>query len=157
MNNTTKKRRNTIVTLSLIGIIFYQSINVFNYKKLIEANDMEFRYTLNMLSSCIESIEEKRHSEIVDMAALASATGQAYSIYRSTSFYNKNESLGSALMILNDNLTNRTNIEDVLNENDLTILIPVINKLQDNPLDEKSTEEFHYLIRKHTVVGSPLP
>ncbi|MDU2491735.1 MAG: hypothetical protein E7D27_14315 [Clostridium celatum] len=60
-------------------------------------------------------------------------------------------------MMLNDNLANRTNIEHVLNENYLTILIPVIKKLQDNPLDDKATEELYYLVRKHTVIGSPLP
>ena len=91
------------------------------------------------------------------MAGLASATGQAYSIYRSTSFYNKNELLSSALMMLNNNLSNRTNVREVLDENDLTILIPSIEKLNDNPLDEKATEEFYYLVRKHTVIGSPLP
>lgn len=157
MNNITKKRINMVVILLLIVIIFYQFINLFNYKELIEDNDIEFIYTLDMLSSSIESIEENRHSEIVDMALLASATGQAYSVYRSTSFYDKNELLSNALMMLNDNLTNRTNIKEVLNENDLTILIPVIKKLQDNPLDAKATEELHYLVRKHTVIGSPLP
>lgn len=157
MNNITKKRINIAIILLLMVIIFYQFIKIFNYKEIMEWNDVEFKYTLDMLSSSIESIEEKRHSEIVDMASLASATGQAYSVYRSTSFYNKNELLSSALMMLNDNLTNRTNIDEVLNENDLMILIPVIKKLQDNPLDDKATEEFYYLVRKHTVIGSPLP
>lgn len=60
-------------------------------------------------------------------------------------------------MMLNDNLANRTNIENVLNENYLTILIPIIKKLQDNPLDDKATEELYYLVRKHTVIGSPSP
>lgn len=157
MNNITKKRINIAIILLLMVIIFYQFIKIFNYKEIMEWNDVEFKYTLDMLSSSIESIEEKRNSEIVDMASLASATGQAYSVYRSTSFYNKNELLSSALMMLNDNLTNRTNIDEVLNENDLMILIPVIKKLQDNPLDDKATEEFYYLVRKHTVIGSPLP
>ena len=157
MNYITKKRINIGFILLLIVIIFYQFIKLSNYKELIELSDSEFRYTLDMISHRIESIEENRHSKIVDMAALASATGQAYSVYRSTSFYNKNGLLSSALMMLNDNLTNRTNIEDILNENDLTILIPVIKKLQDNPLDDKATEEFQYLVRKHTVIGSPLP
>ncbi len=157
MDNISKKRINIVVIALLLVIIFYQFIKLFNYKELMGWSDVEFGYTLDMISHRIESIEENRHSEIVDMAVLASATGQAYSVYRSTSFYNKNQLLSSALMMLNDNLTNRTNIEDVLNENDLTILIPVIKKLQDNPLDDKATEEFHYLVRKHTVIGSPLP
>lgn len=157
MNKLIKKRINIVLIVLLIAIIFYQFIKLFNYKELIESNDVEFRYTLTLLSSNIESIEEKRHDEIVDMAGLASATGQAYSIYRSTSFYNKNELLSSALMMLNNNLANRTNVKEVLDENDLTILIPSIEKLNDNPLDEKATEEFFYLVRKHTVIGSPLP
>ena len=110
MNYITKKRINIGGILLLLVIIFYQFIKLFNYKELIELSDSEFRYTLEMISHRIESIEENRHSQIVDMAALASATGQAYSVYRSTSFYNKNELLSSALMMLNDNLTNRTNI-----------------------------------------------
>ena len=157
MNILIKKRINRVLIVLLIAIIFYQFIKLFNYKELIESNDVEFRYTLTLLSSNIESIEENRHDEIVDMAGLASATGQAYSIYRSTSFYNKNELLSSALMMLNNNLSNRTNVKEVLDENDLTILIPSIEKLNDNPLDEKATEEFYYLVRKHTVIGSPLP
>ena len=157
MNNITKKHIDIVVIALLVVIIFSQFIKLLNYKETIEWSDVEFRYTLDMISHSIESLEENRHSEIVDMAALASATGQAYSVYRSTSFYKKNELLSNTLMMLNDNLTNRTNIEDVLNENDLTILIPVIKKLQDNPLDDKATEEFNYLVRKHTVIGSPLP
>lgn len=156
MNNISKKRI-PIGVIVLLIIIFYQFIKLFNYKQLIEQNDIEFRYTLDMLSNRIESIEESRHSQIADISGLASATGQAYSVYRSTSFYNKNELLSSTLMMLNNNLTNRSNIEDVLNENDLSILIPVIEKLQNNPLDEKVTEEFYYLVRKLTVLGSPLP
>lgn len=157
MNNITKKRINIVVMTLLVVIIFYQFIKLLNYKELREWSDVEFRCTLSMISQSIESMEENRNSKIVDMAALASATGQAYSVYRSTSFYKKNDLLSNTLMILNDNLTNRTNIEDILNENDLTILIPVIKKLQDNPLNDKATEEFNYLVRKHTVIGSPLP
>ncbi|MGG7142911.1 hypothetical protein ACQPVP_05545 [Clostridium nigeriense] len=157
MKNISEKRKTIGVIAVLVVIIFYQFIKLFNYNQLIEQNDVEFRYTLDMLSNRIESIEESRHSQIVDMSGLASATGQAYSVYRSTSFYNKNELLSAALMMLNNNLTNVSNIEDVLNENDLSILIPVIEKLQNNPLDEKVTEEFYYLVRKHTVIGSPLP
>ncbi len=157
MNNLIKKRINRVLIVLLIAIIFYQFIKLFNYKELIASNDTEFRYTLTLLSSNIESFEENRHDEIVDMAGLASAAGQAYSIYRATSFYNKNELLSSALMMLNNNLSNRTNVKEVLDENDLTILIPSIEKLNDNPLDEKATEEFFYLVRKHTVIGSPLP
>ena len=157
MNNTTKTSANITIILLLMVIIFYQFINIFNYKEIIEWNDVEFRYTLDILSSSIESIEEKKYSDIVNMASLASATGQAYSVYRSTSFFKKNELLSSALIMLNDNLTNRTNIDEVLNRNDLMILIPVIKKLQDNPLDDKATEEFYYLIRKHTVINFNLP
>ncbi|MGG7057882.1 hypothetical protein ACQPUY_07345 [Clostridium nigeriense] len=157
MKNISEKRKTIGVIAVLVVIIFYQFIKLFNYNQLIEQNDVEFRYTLDMLSNRIESIEESRHSQIVDMSGLASATGQAYSVYRSTSFYNKNELLSAALMMLNNNLTNVSNIEDVLNENDLSILIPVIEKLQNNPLDEKVTEEFYYLVRKHTVIGSSLP
>ena len=157
MNNITKKRINIVVMTLLVVIIFYQFIRLLNYKELREWSDVEFRYTLSMISQSIESMEENRNSKIVDMAALASATGQAYSVYRSTSFYKKNDLLSNTLMMLNDNLTNRTDIENVLNENDLTILIPVIKNLQDNPLNDKAIEEFNYLVRKHTVIGSPLP
>lgn len=157
MNNITKKHINIVVMTLLVVIIFYQFIKLLNYKELREWSDVEFRYTLSMISQSIESMEENRNSKIVDMAALASATGQAYSVYRSTSFYKKNDLLSNTLIMLNDNLTNRTDIENVLNENDLTILIPVIKNLQDNPLNDKATEEFNYLVRKHTVIGSPLP
>ena len=157
MNNITKKRINIVVMTLLVVIIFYQFIKILNYKELREWSDVEFRYTLSMISQSIESMEQNRNSKIVDMAALASATGQAYSVYRSTSFYKKNDLLSNTLMMLNDNLTNRTDIENVLNENDLTILIPVIKNLQDNPLNDKAIEEFNYLVRKHTVIGSPLP
>ena len=75
MNNITKKRINIVVIALLVVIIFYQFIKLFNYKELMEWSDVEFRYTLDMISHCIESIEENRHSEIVDMVALASATG----------------------------------------------------------------------------------
>ena len=157
MNNITKKRINIVVMTLLVVIIFYQFIRLLNYKELREWSDVEFRYTLSMISQSIESMEQNRNSKIVDMAALASATGQAYSVYRSTSFYKKNDLLSNTLMMLNDNLTNRTDIENVLNENDLTILIPVIKNLQDNPLNDKAIEEFNYLVKKHTVIGSPLP
>lgn len=157
MNIITKKHKNIAVIVTLVVIIFYQFIKLYNYNELIERNDVEFKYTLSMISSGIESIEENRNNKIADMSSLASATGQAHSVYRSTSFYNKNELLSSALMTLNNNLTNRTNVEDVINENDLSILIPVIEKLKVDPLNEEVTEEFYYLVRKYTVIGSPLP
>lgn len=58
--------------------------------------------------------------------------------------------------MLNSNITNKTNIREVLKTNDLTILIPILKKLIDNPLDKTATKELDYLVRKHTVTGSNL-
>ncbi|WP_411168440.1 hypothetical protein ACH36K_15135 [Clostridium sp. MB05] len=157
MNIINKKRLIVAFMVLLILTNFYQFIKITNYKKLTERNDNEFRYTLVMIYNSIESIEEKRHDEIVDMAALSSAIGQSYAIYNSTSYYSKNKLLHETLRILNDNISNRTNIQEVLDENDLNILNPLIKKVKDNPLDNEATEELLYLVRKHTVIGSPLP
>ena len=58
--------------------------------------------------------------------------------------------------MLNQNITNRNNISEVFKEQDLTILIPALKKVLDNPLDEEATKELDYLVIKYTVLGSPL-
>ena len=157
MNIINKKRLIMVLVVFLTLINFYQFIKLTNYNKLIERNNYDFIFTLQMISNSIESIEEKRHDEVVDVAALSSAIGQSYAIYNSTSYYSKNELLHETLRILNDNISNRTDIKKALDENDLTILIPSIKKVQENPIDNEATEKLLYLVRKYTVTGSTLP
>lgn len=157
MNNLIKKHINIAIIVLLIVIIFYQIIKLSNYAELTKRNDVEFLYAIDSISSTIKLIEEKRYDEVVGMAGLAAATRQASSLYRSTSFYNKNKLLNDVLQMLNNNLTTRSDIKEVIDKNDLMILVPSINKLHNNPLDQKVTEEFFYLVRKHTVIGSTLP
>lgn len=141
----------------LVLTIIYQFIKIAKYEEIIEQNDSELRYVLSYLIYSIESYEDGVHSKVVDMASLATSTGQAHSTYRSTSYYDQNRLFFDGLYMLNNNLTNRTNVEEMLEENDLKILIPSLEKLKDNPLDKEATEEFFYMVRKHTVIGSPLP
>lgn len=156
LTTLTKKRTISILVVLLIILNIYQFIKLSTYGKFTDMQDFEFKKRLTELSLSIEWVEGKKHSEIVDMASLASATGQSYATYISTSFYKDNLILCDALKILNENITNTNNIEEIIAKNDLTLLIPSIEKLKQNPLDIKTTEEFHYLIRKHTVIDSVL-
>lgn len=87
---------------------------------------------------------------------MSSATSEANSIYRYTSYYKNNSLLSYTLWTLNNNITNVTNIREIIKKNDLSKLISALNNLRKNPIDEKATKNLDYLVRKYTVIGSVL-
>jgi hypothetical protein len=156
--NTILKKRLTgglIFILVLINIVQLYLLNY--YKKNTLEADYNFSLELTEICAGLEAIEGKRYDDIVGIAMLASATGQAASLYKSTSYYKENKVLDSALWTLNSSISNSGNIEKVIAENDLTILIPAIKKVKENPLDPEATKELLYFVRKYTVIGSTLP
>jgi len=156
-----RKNKQTIAIVLLISSLFINLVqfNTFrNYKhKQSEAADNEFKLDLDLTCIGINVIKEKKMDELSSMALLSSGTSKASVIYASTSYYKSNPRLQDTIYTLNNNITNMSNIREVIDKNDLTILVPAIKKVIDNPLDETATKELDYLVRKYTVIGSPLP
>ncbi|WP_404989061.1 hypothetical protein [Clostridium culturomicium] len=157
MNFINKKRITMCLIIVLALTNLYQFNKLHNYKELIESNDYKFKLSLKIISNSIESLELKRFDDFACLAHLSSSVGQSYAIYDATSYYNENKLLSRVLWDLNNNISNKNNIKEVLDENDLTVLIPALKKLEENPQDSEATEELSYLVKKYTVIGSTLP
>ncbi|MBK1813601.1 hypothetical protein JHL18_23575 [Clostridium sp. YIM B02505] len=145
-----------IVILSVLNI--YQYFKFENYqKKYKEKADSEFKLDMQIIYAGIENISSAEIGQIPSLTQLSSGTSKADAICEYTSYYDKNKLLKNTLWELNNNITNRTNIEEVVKKNDLTILLPTLKKIIENPLDEVSTKELYRLVQKHTVLGSTVP
>jgi hypothetical protein len=154
------RKRNIVIILIIISLFInaVQFIILKEYKhQQHSAADNDFKTGLQLTCLGINDIKTKKTDELSSISVLSAGTSKASTIYASTSYYRSNPLLDNTIWILNNNITNRTNIREVLDNNDLTVLIPVIKKVIDDPLDETATNELDYLVRKHTVIGSPLP
>lgn len=153
-----KKRTRVIILITLSLLINLLQFIAFKNYKQSQHDDADISFSLGLQIACIgiNAIREKKTDELASIAILASGTSKASTSYYSTSYYKSNPQLMDTLWILNSNITNKDNIRDVLDKNDITILIPAIQKVLSNPLDETATKELDYLVRKHTVIGSAL-
>lgn len=156
MNNVYKSRLIMAFIIVLVIGVGFQYNKLKDFKKNTLVIDTDFRIALERIVIGIEYLESDKYDEISNMAKLASATGQASALYKLTSHFNENEILNDALLTLNNNISNKSNIRAVIEEEDLKILIPALNKVKANLGDEQAAKELFYLIRKHTVTGAPL-
>lgn len=62
--------------------------------------------------------------------------------------------LKNTLWKLNNNITNRKDIEKVVKENDFSILLPTLKRVMDDPLDKNATKELYELVQKHTTLNT---
>lgn len=145
----------TLIIISLfVNLVQYNILR--NYKQEQRSSaDNEFRIGLEMIIVGVNRIKKKEIDELSNMALLSAGTSKANTTYALTSYYKSNPLLMDTISQLNENITNRINIREVLDKNDLTVLIPAIQKVIDNPLDETATKELDYLVRKYTAIISP--
>jgi hypothetical protein len=149
-----KLNKLTIVVLFLLISLLTNNFQFQKSKEYERICDSEFDIGIQIICSGIEQITDGKDLE--GMAVLASGTSQVATIYSMTSYYKKNTMLYRPLNMLNNNITNKINIREVIETKDLSILIPVLKKVLGNPLDEEATKQLDYLVRKHTVIGSTL-
>lgn len=153
MNTKLSKQALLIFLIASLLINTFQFSKLQSYKKPAYAADNEFINNIQLICFGIELIEAKEKNELSAMAVLASGTSSAFSIYRYTSYYKKNPDLYETLYTLNNNVTNRTNIREVIEQNDLALLYSPLKKIMMDPLNKDATEELNYSVRKCTVLG----
>lgn len=140
-----------LLLLSISFNIFQYSRNK-EYKTMDNRNDLEFKLSIDMVMAGIEDIEENKMDELAAMAFLAKGTSSAIMIYPVTSYYKKNKELYGVLYELDNNITNRTNIREIIKEKNLMNLLPALEKIYNDPIDKTTTEELYNIIRKNTVI-----
>ncbi|GKU25457.1 hypothetical protein [Clostridium folliculivorans] len=145
------------VTIGIIGILSF--LNIFqytqnHYNEIHRKEKADSNFNLAMQSIClgIKEVESNERDIIPSLPFLSSATSKAVSVYGYTSYYEKNSSLEGILWVLNNNITNRSNIEEVVAKKDLTLLLPILEKVKNNPSDETLNEELYNLIQENTTV-----
>lgn len=129
----------------------------YQLKQQMNFAENEFIVGLQLVCAGINNMKTKMADELSSIATVSSGTSKAISVYALTSYYKSNPFLWNTIWELNNNITNRTNISEVLKKNDLSVLYPVIQKIINNPLDEAATKELDYLVRKYTVADTLLP
>lgn len=147
-----KKYILTVFIIFLVVLNIFQLNKIKNYKLITRSNDMEFSIQLELICHGIETIEQAKIKDSVDekvlgAAILASATGQASSLYMQTSYYKENELLYTALWNLNNTVSNNSKVNSLFDKHDFKTFIPIIKALKQNPLDKKSTEELYTYFR----------
>lgn len=140
-----------VAVLSILNIYQY-SENYYNEKHRKEKADLDFNLAMQTICLGIKEVESNERDIIPALPFLSSATSKAVSTYEYTSYYEKNPNLEGILWILNDNITNRSNIEEVVAKKDLTLLLPILEKVKNDPLDESLNEELYNLIQENTAV-----
>ncbi|QAT40298.1 hypothetical protein [Clostridium sp. JN-9] len=148
-----------IIGLMIISLLLnvFQYIKFKNYKNQCQINaDNEFNIAMQYISVGIEKLKTKEIDQTAAIAQLSSGTSKSVTIYPLTSYYKKNPLLKNTLWEFNNNITNKMNIRDVVEKNDLSILLPTLNAVMNNPLSESETKKLDYLVKKYTVIGSTL-
>ncbi|MFU7514839.1 hypothetical protein [Clostridium sp. HCS.1] len=147
MNKINNKYVIIVVILSLILLNLFQLIKLKNYQSITDNVDSDFGASLDLICIGIETIEDNTEDEFVGIAILASGTGEAESLYKQSSYYKENELLYVALRNLNTIISNNSRVRELIEKNDLKTLIPIIEDLRKNPLDNEATEKLHVFFR----------
>lgn len=145
-----------LITSLFINVFQYYNLRHYENQNQINA-DTEFSLAMQCISNGIEHLKTKGIDQTTAIAELSSGTSKAVAIYPLTSYYRKNPIFKNTLWEFNNNITNRLNIVDVLEKNDLSILLPTLNKIINDPTNKNATKDLDYLVKKHTVIGSTLP
>lgn len=150
----TKTKKLLILILLAVSLIFniFQLFQKEEYESKMDTANTEFSIALQTISIGIEFIEDENRDKLLAIAMLSCGTAEASALYKYTSYYEENTDLDNVLWTLNNNITNNNTITEVLQKNDLSILIPVIKKLDRNPLDLKATEELRNLVMRYTSI-----
>ncbi|WP_040215165.1 hypothetical protein [Clostridium polynesiense] len=150
----TKTKKLLILILLAVSLIFniFQLFQKEEYESKMDTANTEFSIALQTISIGIEFIENENRDKLLAIAMLSCGTAEASALYKYTSYYEENTDLDNVLWTLNNNITNNNTITEVLQKNDLSILIPVIKKLDRNPLDLKATEELRNLVIRYTSI-----
>ena len=146
MNTDVKKivNKKNIAIVSIIILILmnmFQFNEISDYKEKTRVADMNFGVALELICFGVETLEDHNKDELLGMAILASATGQAVEIYKNTSYYDENGYLYNALFNLSSMISNNSRVKDLVEKHDFTTLIPIIEELRKDPMNMDATEK----------------
>lgn len=136
-----------LIIVSLLMNVF-QHFKFSSYENRYQSNaDSEFNIAMQLISIGIENLKTKETDQLSTLATLSSGTSRADAIYPFTSYYKKNPILKTALWELNNNITNKKNIRYILEKKDLSVLLPTLDKVRNNPIDETIAKDLYHLVQ----------
>jgi len=132
-----------IIIISLIFNIFQYT----NYKIKIDQrqkqNEVLFKLKLQNTIYNIKNLKTSTYDTVVNVSILSYSLGEVCSLCEMTSYSNKNRNLLPSLLALKDIFANNNKLTELLNNTDFHELLSFLNKVKDNPLDEKSAEDLY--------------
>lgn len=149
MNKKTFKKSFIVIIITFLVVLnCIQYFKLHEYRNAEKDNDVHIKASIDLVCNGINMIESSNTDELSSISVLSAGTSQISTIYRNTSYYKENKELSNVLWTLNNIITNRSDIKEIISKNDLKSLIPVFEKLRLNPTDKKATEELKAIVKE---------